>query len=151
MAQGAAPNAGRLPGVDAVADAAVTDTNALIYHAAGPSRLLGRRAAVHFQACNVHGAVLFVPAAVIWELSMLARVGRVDLGRSARLFFDDLFSNSSFQPLDLTAEQIYDASELGFNRDPFDGLIVAAARSLDLPLITRDEQIRSSGAVRVMW
>ena len=77
---------------------------------------------------------------------MLTRVGRVDLGRSARLFFADLFSNAVYQPLDLTAEQIYDASELGFTRDPFDGLIVAAARSLALPLITRDEVIRNSGA-----
>ena len=82
---------------------------------------------------------------------MLARVGRVDLGRSTRLFFADLFSNAAYQPLDLTAEQIYDASELGFSRDPFDGLICAAARSLDLPLLTRDEIIRTSGTVRTLW
>jgi PIN domain nuclease of toxin-antitoxin system len=78
-------------------------------------------------------------------------VGRADLGRTPRQFFSDLFSNTSFQPLDLTVEQIVDASELGFTRDPFDGLIVAAARSLDLPLITRDEAIRASGTVRVLW
>ena len=82
---------------------------------------------------------------------MLARVGRASLGRPARAFFDDLFSNASYQPVALTPDQIYDASELGFTRDPFDGLICAAARSLNLPLITRDEAIRVSGAVRVMW
>lgn len=134
-----------------MADAAVADTNALIYRAAGPARLLSRRAADHFDACDRQQAMMFVPAAAIWELSMLARVGQVNLGRSPRLFFRDLFSNSAYQALDVTPEQVYDASELGFNRDPFDGLIVAAARSLDLPLITRDEVIRTSGAVRVLW
>jgi len=134
-----------------VADAAVTDTNALIYHATGPARLLSRRAADYYAACDGQRALLFVPSAVIWEFSLLARVGRVDLGRSPRSFFDDLFSNPSYQALDVTPEQVYDAGELGFTRDPFDGLIVAAARSLDLPLITRDEVIRQSGAVRVLW
>ena len=92
-----------------------------------------------------------MPTGVIWELAMLSRVGRADLGRSVRQFFDDLFSKPSYQLLDVSPEQVYDASELGFTRDPFDGLIVAAARSLDLPLITRDEAIRTSGAVRVLW
>lgn len=132
-------------------EAAVTDTNALIYRAAGPARLLSRRAAEHFDACDRQHAMMFVPAAVMWELSMLARVGQVDLGRSPRLFFRDLFTNSAYQALDVSPEQVYDASELGFNRDPFDALIVAAARSVDLPLITRDEAIRASGAVRVLW
>lgn len=132
-------------------EAAVTDTNALLYFASGPSRLLSRRAAAHFEACDAGTGMLHVPAAVVWELAILARVGRADLGRSPRQFFDDLFSNPSFQFLDLTPAQIFDANELGFTRDPFDGLIVAAARALDLPLITRDEAIRASGAVRVLW
>ncbi len=134
-----------------MADAAVSDTNALLYYAAGPSRLLSRRAAAHFDACDNGSAILYIPAAVTWEVAILARVGRADLGRTPRQFFSDLFSNTSFQPLDLTVEQIVDASELGFTRDPFDGLIVAAARSIDLPLITRDEAIRVSGSVRVLW
>jgi PIN domain nuclease of toxin-antitoxin system len=36
-------------------------------------------------------------------------------------------------------------------RDPFDALIVSAARTLALPLLTRDADIRASGAVRVIW
>jgi PIN domain nuclease of toxin-antitoxin system len=37
------------------------------------------------------------------------------------------------------------------NRDPFDALICAAALDLELPLITRDADIKGSGAVRVIW
>jgi PIN domain nuclease of toxin-antitoxin system len=35
--------------------------------------------------------------------------------------------------------------------DPFDALICAAARHLDLPLVTRDVEIEDSGFVRVVW
>jgi PIN domain nuclease of toxin-antitoxin system len=51
----------------------------------------------------------------------------------------------------LTVDQVYRADQLFFNRDPFDALIVAAAQTLELPLLTRDPAIRGSGAVRVIW
>jgi PIN domain nuclease of toxin-antitoxin system len=129
---------------------AVTDTHALVFHAAGGGRL-GPRAAAFYERCEQRQAMLYVPAAVIWECSLLARVARINLRRSVRLFFDDLFSNPAYQPLDLTPEQAYLADEMRFNRDPFDALICAAARSVDLPLITRDGEIRGSGAVKVLW
>ncbi len=131
-------------------DAAVTDTHALIYHAAGSARL-GKRAAAHFNECEERRALLYVPAAVIWETALLARSGRVNLRNTVRGFFDDLFSNPAYQPCDLSAPQIYDADTLRFNRDPFDALICAAARDLHLPLLTRDSDIMRSGAVRVLW
>ena len=130
--------------------AAVTDTHALLFHASG-ARTLGRRAAAHFDACEQQQALLYVPMAVIWEVSLLARVSRVNLRRPVRDFFGDLFSNPAYQPIDLSAEQVYVADELRFTRDPFDALIVAAARTVDLPLLTRDADIGASGAVRVIW
>jgi PIN domain nuclease of toxin-antitoxin system len=130
--------------------AAVADTHALLYHAAGNPRL-GRRAATHFAGCERREALLHVPAAVIWEVALLARGARINLRRSVQRFFEDLFSNPAYQPVDLTAGQIFDADELRINRDPFDPLICAAARDLDLPLITRDADICDSGAVRTIW
>jgi PIN domain nuclease of toxin-antitoxin system len=130
--------------------AAVADTHALLFHAAA-SRALGRRAAAHFEACERQQALVYVPAAVIWEVSLLARVSRINLRRSTREFFGDLFSSPAYHPVDLTPDQVYEADELRFTRDPFDALIVAAARALALPLLTRDATIRASGAVRVVW
>lgn len=129
---------------------AVTDTHPLIFHAAGGGRL-GPRAAAFFERCERREAILYVPAAVIWECSLLARVARVNLRRSTRTFFEDLFSNPAYQPLDLTPEQVFLADELRFTRDPFDGLIVAAAQTAGLSLLTRDAAIRESGAVGVIW
>ena len=143
------PLAGRQRG--AVAEpAAVTDTHPLLFHALGTGRL-GPKAALYFERCERRQAILYVPAAVIWECSLLARVARVNLRRSVRQFFDDLFSNPAYQPLDLTPDQIFVADELRFTRDPFDGLITAAAQSVGLPLLSRDVLIRESGTVRVIW
>ena len=131
-------------------NAAVTDTHPLILHAAGSGKL-GNQASRLFERCERREAILYVPAAVIWECSLLARVARINLRRSVRAFFDDLFSNPAYQPLDLTPDQIFTADELRFTRDPFDGLIVAAAQSAGLPLVTRDGAIRESHTVAVIW
>ena len=131
-------------------EAAVTDTHALVFHAAGGGKL-GSRASSLFERCERGEAILYVPAVVMWECSLLARVSRINLRRTVRAFFGDLFSNPAYQPLDVTPEQIFRADELRFTRDPFDALICAAAQSLELPLVTRDAAIRGSGAVKVIW
>jgi hypothetical protein len=79
------------------------------------------------------------------------RAGRVVLRHAVHQFFEDLFSNPAHQPHDLTPGQALAGEELRFNRDPFDALVCAAARDLELPLITRDGEIRGSGAGRVIW
>ncbi len=130
--------------------AAVTDTHALVFHAAGGGRL-GPRAKAVFAAAEHRESLVYVPVAVIWEVSLLARAVRINLHRPVREFFADLFSNPAYQPHGLDALQVFDADELRFTRDPFDALICAAARDLDLPLLTRDASVRESGAVRVIW
>jgi PIN domain nuclease of toxin-antitoxin system len=131
-------------------NAVVTDTHPLVFHAAGGGAL-GSGAKAQFAAAEAGRTIVYVPAAVIWEVSLLARIVRINLRRSVRVFFDDLFSNPAYQPHDLKPAQVFEADELRFTRDPFDGLIVAAARDLGLPLITRDAAIRDSGSVRVVW
>ena len=130
-------------------NALVCDTHAILYHAAG-GRRLGTAAAAHFDACEEQAAILYVPVAVIWEITLLARAEKVDLRRSTQTFFDDLFSNPAYQPMDLTPEQVYLAEEIRPNEDPFDALICSAAQSLDLPLLTNDAAIEESGQ-KVVW
>jgi PIN domain nuclease of toxin-antitoxin system len=131
--------------------AAVTDTHALVFHVAGRWGGKGAKARALFEGCERREALIYVPAAVIWECGLLARVGKIRLQRPLRQLFEGLFSNPAYQPLDLTPEQVYLADEARPNRDPFDALICAAARILDLPLLTRDEDIRGSGLVKVVW
>lgn len=133
-----------------MADVAVTDTQALLFHTSSAAAL-GRRAAAHFAACERQQAIVYVPAAVVWEVSLLSRARLGLLKTTVRDYFDHVFSNPCFQYLDLSVDQILEAHDSSFTRDPFDGLIVATARSLDLPLITRDEAILASAVVRVLW
>ena len=130
-------------------DAAVTDTHPLIYHAAG--RELGPGAAAIFKAAEERKAQIYVPMAVIWEVTLLARAGKINLRRTTGAFFTDLFTNPAYQPYDLTAEQIFAADALRFNRDPLDALIVAAAQEIQLPLITRDAEIGAAGIIGTVW
>ena len=132
------------------ARAFVTDTHPLIFHASGGTRL-GKRAREAFAAAEAGRAIIYVPAVVIWEVGLLARAVRINLHRPVRAFFGDLFSNSAFQPHPLDVDQVFEADDLRFTRDPFDQLIAAAARDLSLPLLTRDEAIRTSGTVEVIW
>ena len=112
---------------------------------------LGPKARAHFDACERGQSIVYVPAVVMWEVSLLARAVRINLHRSLSAFCEDLLSNPGYQPLPLTPEQVLLADEMRFTRDPFDALIVAVARDLRLPLITRDNAIRESGVVRVIW
>ncbi len=131
-------------------EAAVLDTHALLLHAAG-GRGLGPKAAAFLDRCEGRQAIAYVPAVVMWETSLLARVARVNLRRSVREFFADLFTNPAYQPLDVTPEDVCLADELRFTKDPFDALVVASARNVGVPLVTRDAEIRRSGLVAVIW
>src|SRR5687768_11597143 len=104
-----------------------------------------------FKAAEARQAQIYVPMAVIWEVTLLARAGKINLRRTTRVFFTDLFTNPAYQPFDLSTAQVFAADEMRFNRDPFDALIVAAANALELPLITRDSEISSSDTVKVLW
>ena len=115
------------------------------------SCMLGANARAQFNEAEAGRSIIYVPAAVVWEVALLARAVRINLHRPVRAFFADLFSNPAYQPHDLTPSQIFDAEDLRFTHDPFDALIVAAARDLDLPLVTRDGAIRESGAVQAVW
>lgn len=134
----------------AEAEAVVTDTHPLLFHAAGGKRL-GKRATRAFRNAEERNGLVYVPAAVMWECSLLARRGRVDLGGSVERFFEQLFSNPAYQALDLTPAQIYLADRARPNGDPFDALVCAAALHVGLPLVTRDGDIRDSRLVPTIW
>jgi PIN domain nuclease of toxin-antitoxin system len=129
---------------------AVTDTHPLLFHAAG-GRRLGPRARALFAAAESRDAIIYVPTVVIWEVTLLARTVRINLHRPVREFFGDLFSSPSYQVHPMDPGQVFDAGELRALRDPFDALVCAAARDLELPLITRDSTMTDSRLVRAVW
>ena len=103
------------------------------------------------RAADLGVALFDVTYQVLIVVSLLVRAGRGGLKVAPAAFFNTLFLNPCYQAIDLTAEQVFAAEELRINRDPFDGLIAAAAVVLGLPLITRDRDLTASKAVKVIW
>lgn len=129
----------------------VTDTHPLIFHAQGKGRL-GKKAAAIFEKAEAQDAIVYVPTVVLWEMSILVRLGRIDLGRSMRDFSEILFSNAAFQSCDLTAQQVCSSHESALpNTDPFDGLISGISRELGVPLITKDSALLALPDLVTIW
>ena len=93
-------------------------------------------------------ASAWVPAAVVAEIIILQQLGRTVVGLpEVRELIDQ--GSLSFLPLDL--EQLDEFAALSSIKDPFDRLIVAAARRIGGALITRDEPLAEAGLVKVVW
>ena len=90
---------------------------------------------------------IVVPAIVLVELTLLREAGRNVIGVpqvEALLAAQPAFQ---LQPLELA--QVMEFAMLDSLPDPFDRLIVAAARSADVPLISADTIIDAAASVRV--
>ena len=111
---------------------AVLDTHAWVWISAGASEAA---AAATFRGRSI------VSAISVWEVSMLAQKGRLDLAPD----LDTWISINLTAPIEL--EPISPAICIAscrlpeFHGDPADRLIVATAITLGLPLITADKKI----------
>ena len=126
----------------------VLDTHALAWWAQSPKRL-GRRARRALAAVDVGKANAWVPGIVGVELSLLQEAGRrlitvADLEAATR-------RNACVRVLPLDLLQAREFALLAAVEDPFDRMIVAAARATGRPLITGDQRIGDSGLVSVLW
>lgn len=78
-----------------------------------------------------------------WEVAMLASNARLRLTISALAWIEQALEYPGVRLLDLTPQIVVDSTELPgeFQRDPADRLLVATARAMKCPLLTRDERI----------
>lgn len=123
------------------------DTHALVWTATGT---IESPAADAIVAAAQAGGVL-VSSVSAWELGLLARprsgVPRMTLTPTPEGWFDMLFAQPGFCEAPLTVAIALGASRLPgqFHQDPADRLLVATARELDVPFVTRDRRILAYG------
>lgn len=125
----------------------VVDTHACLFSLAHPAKL-GRRARRALEESSRQGHTVWVPAAVATEVVLLRELGRTDIG------YTDLkkaFEETTWRFLPLDHDQIEEFTALTGIRDPFDRLIVSAARSIRARLISRDAGIADLGLIDVVW
>ena len=124
------------------------DTHAIVFLLRRPKRL-GPIAARVLRAADAGRTEVLIPAISVAELALLAEAGRDVV---APVQIEALIAkNPNFRLLPLDLSQCLEFALLGALRDPFDRLIVAAARSAGVPLVTADNAIRTSSLVETLW
>jgi PIN domain nuclease of toxin-antitoxin system len=115
---------------------------------AAPQKL-GARARSALREVETGRYEAWVPAAVVAELILLRELGRTTIGLPELRRAMTAVPAFRFLPLDLA--QLDEFAGLSRFRDPFDRLIVSAARTLRATLVTRDAAIAASGVTDTVW
>jgi PIN domain nuclease of toxin-antitoxin system len=103
-----------------------------------------------FNAATREEALIYVPPFVLWEIAMLLKVGRISLQEEYGIWAENLILHRGFDLAGFSIEIAAEAYYYPFP-DPFDGVIAATAKVMDLPLITKDWEISESQLVEIYW
>lgn len=85
----------------------------------------------------------YVSAVSAWEIALLVKRGRMDLGKSAQSWFEEAKRLSAWRSIPLDIEIAIESAALPgeFHHDPADRFLVATARLNEFTLITADGAI----------
>ena len=132
-------------------DQLMLDTHVLLWWKADPTQLSSTAS----RALEAATQLLLSPISC-WEIGMLVAKQRVALDRPTRIWVNDVLAAERLALADLTASVAVAAAELSdFHGDPADRIIVATARELRVPLLTKDRLIHAyadkASAPTVIW
>jgi PIN domain nuclease of toxin-antitoxin system len=125
----------------------VLDTHTFLWYVRG--RRVGKAAARVLRQIDGGQGHAWIPAVVAVEIALLFERGRSRIGVAE--VEATLQRNPELELLPLDFAQVKEFAFVPSLKDPFDRLIVAAARRLGCPIITADEGIAASGLVDVIW
>jgi len=129
----------------------VTDTHPLIFYFADQKRL-SKRVKEIFDDAKAGKCCIYIPAAVLWEVSLnMKSGGSIKLSLPFEAFFTKLFQVPTFIEKPVTSEIIKIGHDLNFHADPWDAIIVATAIDAELPLITADTVITNAKPCDLIW
>lgn len=81
------------------------------------------------------GNLVFVSAAVIWEIRIKQALGKLKIPAS----FRQVLEGQSFENLPITADHAHAVKDLpSYHRDPFDRMLIAQAVVEGLTIVTHD-------------
>jgi PIN domain nuclease of toxin-antitoxin system len=128
----------------------VLDTHTLVWWAAGGP--LSDTAAAIVQR-NAASHSLFASSITTWEIGMLVDKGRLELtiGVVDWIKRVEVLPEIHFVPVDNDIALASTRLPGSLHPDPADRIIVATARALDAPLVTRDESLHRYSHVETIW
>jgi PIN domain nuclease of toxin-antitoxin system len=129
----------------------VLDTHALLWWIEGMGLSKHARAAID-QELEDEGEII-VSAMSAWEVMLLVNKGRLGLAMEVSSWFERVRQINCVRLVPLDHKISIAAADLpgSFHKDPADRMIVATARSLSAPLVTKDRQIRKYEHVKTIW
>jgi PIN domain nuclease of toxin-antitoxin system len=130
---------------------AVTDSQALIWYATGPTRKLGRRARNLFARAERGEATIYIPVLVLVEIAEAMRRGAVLSDFGFGRWSERLLASRRFSAVDLTPAVVVEAEALYAIPERGDRLIAATASHLACPLITNDPAISRVPGLATIW
>ena len=83
--------------------------------------------------------IVFVSAAVIWEIQIKQALGKLQIPED----FHSVLDHQPFEMLSITAEHAYMVGDLPlFHQDPFDRMLIAQAKVEHVMFVTRDNKLK---------
>ncbi len=124
----------------------VLDTHMVLWWGGEPRRL-GRKAAPRLERADHLG----IPVIVFWEIALLIRKGRFELGLTVKRWLAAVEGIPRVEVLPLTAEIAVAADALEMHADPADRFIVATALHHAAPLVSKDRLMQDLRIVETIW
>jgi PIN domain nuclease of toxin-antitoxin system len=124
----------------------VVDTHVAVWWAGDPRRL-GHAARARLAAADRLG----IPTIVFWEVALLVRKRKLDLGMPVNEWAQAIQTVPRVEALPLTAEIAVQADALAMHADPADRFIVATALRYGVPLVSKDRLMRSLRFIETIW
>jgi PIN domain nuclease of toxin-antitoxin system len=110
------------------------DTHALLWWLEDNPTLSVKARTAILESTNV----VFISAAVIWEIRIKQSLGKLKIPKN----FQEVVDAQQFESLDITSEHAHKIISLAkYHRDPFDRMLIAQAIVGRFTLITRDKNI----------
>jgi len=122
------------------------DTHVWLWMLAASERLGDTR-----QALEDGDRTLLLSAASSWEIAIKVELGRLSLPQPPERFVPDRLRSTGVTPIAIEHVHALEAGRLpAHHSDPFDRVLVAQARHLDVPIVMADPSIRAY-EVAVHW
>ena len=124
----------------------VLDTHALVWWVQSPELLSPNALAAIETATR-----LAVSTISFWEIALLVRKERLDVGMPVASWVEDVCSIDRITPIPMSVRIAVGADALVMHPDPADRFIVATTQEAMAPLVTRDNALRGLGFVETIW
>jgi PIN domain nuclease of toxin-antitoxin system len=129
----------------------VLDTHALVWWvSADPTLSKKAKAAIERELV---GGEIIISSISAWEIAMLVEREKLVLSMDVSSWLDTISAIEAVRFMPVDVEIATKSVDLPgeFHKDPANRMIVATARKLAVPLVTKDEKIRAYAHVKTIW